>query len=259
MGAATINRLMTAGHEVFNLDIAAPTVDATEYIECDLSNKNSIDAALESLPKNIDAVANVAGIPGPLPGERVISVNFLGLRHLTEALVPRIADGGSIVIVASVAGHNWQRRFDVVTDFLNTTDFDSGVSWLAENEEKWNKDPYTFSKQCAVAYTYRVSGKAISRGVRANCVNPGAIQTQLTANFRAQIGEETYDWSVDQMGRHGTPDEVAEVIEYLATGPCRWLNGEELSIDGGFNAGIVGGWIDISTSPAALARKNSSL
>ena len=87
--------------------------------------------------------------------------------------------------------------------------------------------------------------------MRVNCVNPGSTETQLTPAFRELVGAELYDWGVAQIGRHGTPDDIAEVIEFLAIGQCRWLNGVELLVDGGYVAGTVGGWIN---PPAASIR-----
>ena len=88
-------------------------------------------------------------------------------------------------------------------------------------------------------------------GVRVNCVNPGAIETQLTPAFRELIGHEMYDWGVRQIGRHGVPDDIAEVIEFLAIGACRWLNGVAIVVDGGYIAGLVGGWVNLDESPNA--------
>ncbi len=62
-----------------------------------------------------------------------------------------------------------------------------------------------------------------------NCVNPGSTETQLTPAFRELVGAGLYDWGVAQMGRHGTPDQIAEVLEIL--------------VDGGYVADTVGGWI----------------
>ena len=84
-----------------------------------------------------------------------------------------------------------------------------------------------------------------------NCVNPGSTGTGLTKDFRQLVGEEMYDWGVKQIGREGTPDDIAEVIEFLAIGDCRWLNGVELTVDGGYIAGLVGGWVDLKKSPNA--------
>jgi len=251
IGAATVARLLAAGCRVYVLDVAAPAAKDTTYVHCDLGRPQAIDAAIAALPERIDALVNVAGIPGPEPATGVVAVNFLGLRHITESLVPRINAGGSVVNVASTAGWDWQKRAEVVKGLLDTPDFAAGIAWLAANAPAWDASPYKFSKQCAAAYTYRAAGLALRHGVRVNCVNPGATETQLTPTFRELVGPAMYDWGVQQIGRHGTPADIAEVIEYLAIGACRWLNGVEIVVDGGYIAGLVGGWVNLDESPNA--------
>jgi NAD(P)-dependent dehydrogenase (short-subunit alcohol dehydrogenase family) len=101
IGAATAARLAAAGAGVTILDVAEPDHGAGAFVRCDLSDPAAIDAALETQPGPWSALVNVAGIPGPRPAEPVIRVNFLGPRHLTERLLPRMARGGSVVNVAS--------------------------------------------------------------------------------------------------------------------------------------------------------------
>lgn len=255
IGAAAVTRLLAADSNVYVLDVKAPAGTSTRFVHCDLSEPATIDAAIDRLPARIDALVNVAGIPGPDPADTVVAVNFLGLRHLTESLVGRVTDGGSIVNVASTAGRDWQKRAELIQGLLDTPDFASGMAWLRRNTAEWSGNPYKFSKQCAAAYTYRAARLGIARGVRINCVNPGATETQLTPAFRELVGPAMYDWGVAQIGRQGTPADIAEVIEFLAVGQCRWLNGVEIVVDGGYTAGIVGGWIDLDASPNAQVPK----
>jgi NAD(P)-dependent dehydrogenase (short-subunit alcohol dehydrogenase family) len=251
IGAATVARLLAADCQVHVLDVATPRGARTPFIHCDLLRRDSIDAAVTALPQRIDGLVNVAGIPGPRPAIDVVAVNFLGLRHLTEALVSRIAAGGSVVNVASSAGRDWQKREAVIRSLLDTPDFESGIEWLTIHENEFAANPYKFSKQCAAAYTYRAAGFALPFGVRVNCVNPGSTETQLTPAFRELVGPALYDWGVAQIGRHGTPDDIAEVIEFLAVGPCRWLNGVEIVVDGGYIAGVIDGWVKLDAAPNA--------
>jgi NAD(P)-dependent dehydrogenase (short-subunit alcohol dehydrogenase family) len=251
IGAAAVARLVAADCQVYVLDVATPTAPHTAFVHCDLGRPEAIDAALAQLPDRVDAVVNVAGIAGPNPAIGVMAVNFLGLRHLTESLVPRISNGGTVVNVASTAGWDWEKRADLVTALLDTPDFASGVDWLNTHAAEWTGNPYKFSKQCAAAYTYRAAGFALPYGVRVNCVNPGAVETQLTPAFRELVGPEMYDWGVRQIGRPGAPQDIAEVIEFLAIGQCRWLNGVEIVVDGGYIAGLVGGWVKLDESPNA--------
>jgi NAD(P)-dependent dehydrogenase (short-subunit alcohol dehydrogenase family) len=183
-----------------------------------------------------------------------MAVNFLGARMLTEALFPRITGGGAVVNVASLAGREWQRRADVVGALLETPDFESGMRWCHEHADRWAKDPYTFSKQCLSAWTLRLAGRGIDRRVRVNAVSPGGVATPLSPSFREQVGSEQFDWAVRQIGRQAEPQEIAEVIEYLAVGRSRWINGVDIVVDGGLVAGMTAGWIDVSSSPAARAR-----
>ena len=79
----------------------------------------SIDAAIAKLPPEIYALFNCAGVPHPpFPAVDVMLINFVGLRHLTEALLPRIADGGAIASIASTAGMAWKTNLERVRAFL---------------------------------------------------------------------------------------------------------------------------------------------
>lgn len=254
IGAATAARMAAQGAEITILDVAEPSHGHGRFVPCDLSDPAAIDAALAALPGPWDALVNVAGIPGPRPAEPVVAVNFLGMRHLTQGTLPHIRRGGSVTIVASTAGRDWQRRAAVVGQLLDTPDFASGLAWCRDNAASWEKDPYTFSKQCAVAWTYRAAGLGLKHGVRINSVSPGGTQTRLTENFTAQIGAEQVAWMNRQIGRPAEPDDIAKIVEFVALGDCGWLNGVDIAVDGGLTAGLIGGWIDFSQSPAARAR-----
>jgi NAD(P)-dependent dehydrogenase (short-subunit alcohol dehydrogenase family) len=250
IGAATATRLVARGDRVVILDINEPEpAERVDFVRCDLGDVDSIDAALATLPELADSLINVAGVANADPMSGVVAVNFLGLRHITEAFAPRIQSGGTIVNVASSAGRDWPTNAEAVRGLLDTPDFASGMRWLEEHASVWSDNPYKFSKQCAAAYTYRAAELHVAHGVRVNCVNPGAVETRLTAEFRGLIGSEMYDWIGKQIGRTGTPEEIAEVVEFLAVGDCAWLNGVEITVDGGYYAGIVGGWIRPETSP----------
>ena len=253
IGAATAQRLLSKQCEVIVLDLVQPDKASSQFIHCDLACPESINGAIEQVPQKIDALVNVAGVSNALPGETIMAVNFLGLRHLSESLLPRIEPGGSIVNVASTAAFDWKSRQEVINQLLDTKDFSSGAVWLQENQKAWEDNPYKFSKQCTAAYTYRAAGIAIKRQVRVNCVHPGSTGTQLTTEFRKLVGEALYDWGVEQVGREGKPEDIAEIIEFLSIGECRWLNGIEIIADGGFLAGMVGGWLDLKSKPNSIS------
>lgn len=99
IGAEVARRFVDAGDEVVSLDLKDTSVGVARHVHCDLSDVASIDAAVAALDGEFDALCNVAGVPGTAPGELVLRVNLLGLRHLTESVVERIRPGGAIVNV----------------------------------------------------------------------------------------------------------------------------------------------------------------
>ena len=103
IGDAVARRLVAGGARVMSLDRNTPTAEVEQHVAVDLAEPASIDTALGRIDGTFDVLANVAGIPGTLPGELVFAVNFLGMRHLTEAAIPRLRSGGSIVVVGPLA------------------------------------------------------------------------------------------------------------------------------------------------------------
>jgi NAD(P)-dependent dehydrogenase (short-subunit alcohol dehydrogenase family) len=249
VGEALVNRL--SEHEVWILDRNAPEslADQHHHIALDLSDPESIDNVLSELPGTIDGLANVAGIAAAPDAEKVIAVNFLGLRSLTESLIPRLSPGGRIASVSSVAGRDWQPRYEKLMPLLATDSFAEGMEWCRANHNQLARDPYTFSKRLVTAYTLRAAEAAIRNGYRINCVSPGPIETPLYPEFESLMGEEQSKWMQGQTGRAATPNDIAEVVDLLLTGECGWLNGVDIPVDGGYTAGMESGWVDFSQSP----------
>lgn len=241
IGHAIQSRLASHGHTTINLDLIAPETETT-HLPCDLSDRDSIEAAAAALPDQIGGLICVAGV-GPLPNEpeKVMRINFLGTRWLVETLLPRIEHQGAITLVASSAGRDWRDNTADVQSMLATTDFEAGIDWLSKHGHAWRDNPYKFSKQCLAAYTYHAVGLAKPRNVRVNCINPGITQTNLSESFRDLLGRETYDHIVSLTGRAGRPSDIAGLAEFLTVGDAEWINGVEITVDGGYYAGVVAG------------------
>lgn len=251
IGAATTARLVDAGRRVVSLDIKEPPPGVSAHHHCDLSRPDDIDRVVTDLAAEgpVASLLNIAGVPGTVPSELVIAVNVLGLRHLTEALWGRIADNGTVVNVASIAGNQWRKRLDLHLDLLATPDFAAGADWWAANEASSGTDPYTFSKEAVVVYTMQLAGRDRARGIQVNDVGPGPVDTPLLPDFTEQAGEQVMGWMIDQTGRAAEPDDIAQVLTWLAIGEHGWMNGQHITVDGGYTAGINARWIDRSTFP----------
>jgi NAD(P)-dependent dehydrogenase (short-subunit alcohol dehydrogenase family) len=203
-------------------------------VECDLGDPASIDEAVQRLGDEWDALCNVAGVPGTHPRERVIGVNFLGLRHLTEAVLPRIRPGGSIVQVASTAGTLWQQNIEMVKSLLATTDFVDGVEWIAAASPDY--PPYNLSKEAVIVYTMTLAQRAWQSGVRVNSISPGPVETPILPEFEESMGKLMLDQVKSTVGRHGQVEDIAPIIAFLASSDASWVNGCNVIADAGFAA-----------------------
>ncbi|MGD9749941.1 MAG: coniferyl-alcohol dehydrogenase [Acidimicrobiia bacterium] len=253
IGAATVAALLAQGREVVSLDIAPPPPGVAAHHHCDLADPAAIATVAAALDGRYASLLNIAGVPGTVPVELVGRVNVLGLRLLTDLLFDRIADGGTVVNVASIAGNTWKRRIKPILELLGTASYDEGLAWWNANIDQVGTDPYSFSKEVVVVLTMQLAGRGIERGIQVNDVGPGPTDTPLLPAFREQTGARQMDWLNDQVGRVGTPADIAEVLAWLAVGEHRWLNGNHLTVDGGLSAGMQARWVDTRSSPDGRA------
>lgn len=90
---------------------------------------------------------------------------------------------------------------------------------------------YASSKAALIGFTKSVAREVASRGVTVNAVAPGLIETDITAHMPAKAREELIQQI--PLGRMGTPDEVAEVVAFLASEKASYITGQAIIIDGG--------------------------
>src|SRR5262249_51290319 len=100
IGEHVARQLTELGAEVVGLDLRRPSLELKEFHEVDLADRASIDRAAASVGGQVDSLFNVAGVSSGIGNPLlVVTINFLGTRHLTEALLPAMPPGSSIASV----------------------------------------------------------------------------------------------------------------------------------------------------------------
>lgn len=238
MGANAVSRLIDLGAHVYALDLKEVTQPVAKYIKYDQGKKDEIEKAAGQLPETIDCLFNCAALPGPpFSNFDTMIVNFVGLRHLTESLVPRIKSGGAIAIITSAAGRNWQQGLSTIKELLRITDWDASVAWVKAHENI--NTGYRLSKECLVAYTKFRAIELARKGIRVNCINPGPTSTpMMTEFFSKYVPKEKLVASQGLIGRDARPEEMAEPMLFLNSAMAGYISGVDLDVDYGIKASM---------------------
>lgn len=249
VGAAAVEMLAVAGcTDLTVLDIKEPTGPATRYLPTDMSDPASIDEAVAAIGPGVDVLFNNAGVAGVHATDFVIRVNCLGVRRLTEGLLPGMREGGAIVNTASIAGQGWSTNLAKILEFIGLGGWDDALAWIADNDELASADVYAFSKQIAQVWTMYSSVRSRNEfGVRTNSVCPGPIDTPLMDDFVKHMTEQVIQWTVDQTGGTMlTADDIARALVMLGSDASIAMNGHNMVADNGFTAAMTTGQIDFS-------------
>jgi len=90
---------------------------------------------------------------------------------------------------------------------------------------------YSASKAAVIGMTQALAKELGPSGIRVNCVAPGVIRTDMTAALSAEtmaaLAEET------PLGVNGTPEDVADVVRFLASDSARFITGQVIGVNGG--------------------------
>ena len=240
IGARTAELAAEAGASVIGIDINTPEQTVGQFMQADLSEAASIEALVAALPSEIDALCNVAGLSGQVGAAPTLSVNFYGLRALSEGLAPKIRQGGSIVNVASIAGFGWRQNLERAKKLVAIDGYPD-VTAVVEANGVANEEGYPVSKELLLLWTYQAAHSDLfkSRSIRINAVSPGPVETPILTQFREVLGDERVDSDIERVGRAGNAQDIAPAVLFLCSDDARWVNGANLAVDGGLEASIL--------------------
>ena len=218
------------------MDYAPVDLEGATGIHVNLSDKASIDAAIDECGGPVHAILSCAGVDQDTPN--IEKINFIGHRHLIDSLIAKdlLPSGSAIGFISSAAGLGWEANLPKLKEYLATPDFDSAVDWIAVN----GGADYMSTKQAICAYVASQAFPMMKRGIRINAICPGPTDTPLAqankemwlgfgADFRGEIGVEA-----------STPLDQAYPLVFLCSDAARAINGITMITDVGYiSSGIT--------------------
>jgi NAD(P)-dependent dehydrogenase (short-subunit alcohol dehydrogenase family) len=227
LGLDVVHGLVARGATVVALDARPEPLEAlraelnVDVITCDVTDPDAVQNVFSEVIARhgrIDVLVNSAGIRDVSPAldldvdqwNRVLSVNLTGTFLCTQAAGAAMLaqGGGSIVFISSVAG----------------------LVGVAE------RVAYTTTKHGVIGLMRALTAEWGSSGIRINTVCPGMTVTPLTADYATEAGMTESVRRVVPAGRVAQPNDITEVVLFLASDASEYVNGVAIPVDGGFTA-----------------------
>ena len=229
IGLATARRFAEEGDRLVLLDrdeagLEEVATDLSEHellvLTVDVSDREAVEGAVQAAVVRfgrLDVLVNHAavlenwGLPAELSEqlwENVLAVNLQGVVHTCSVAIPAM-EQGAIINTASVCG--------VVRACTN-------------------RSPYNAAKAALVSFTRDLAAAYGPRGIRANVVVPGFIDTPMSRRLAVGHAEQAEAERLRiPLRRIGRPEEVAAACSFLASEEASYVNGSSLVVDGGIS------------------------
>ena len=234
IGATTAKLFLEEGAKVLLVDMNEDALkkaveelggENVKYATADVTKSADVQRYVADAVKHfgkIDVFFNNAGIEGVVKPiteypddmfDKVIAINVKGVWLGTKYVLPQMNDGGSIIITSSVSGINGSP----------------------------NVSAYITSKHAVVGIMRAIAVEAAPRKIRVNTVHPSPVDNRMMRSLeegfapgQGEAAKKELEKTIP-LGRYANPDEIADLVLFMASDESKFITGTTQVIDGGLS------------------------
>ena len=225
-------------------ELTAAGIEASGTV-CDITDRASVDALIDDAERggHVRALIHTAGVSPQMGDARFIArLNAVGTVNVVESYLRVAGEGDAIVNVASIAGHMSPRLLQPTRAFrLARKDVGAMERKLVGSTRVLPASAragaaYSTSKAFVIWYTREMAADFGAKGARIVSVSPGSFDTAMGRLEEKSGSAKLLDYAA--LKRFGKPDEVAEILAFVASTKPGYLTGTDILVDGGTKAGL---------------------
>ncbi len=242
MGRSCVERLRGLTEHLVAVDLAAPEIEGTLGLACDVSDPAAIGALVERVGAlgPFRALAHAAGIsPTMADARRIFDVDLVGTQRLLDAFEPLVGPGSAAVCFSSLAAYQIAPFADPALDAL--LDEPLAADFLDRIAAQVADSGYAYglAKRGVVRASARAAVRWGKRGGRVNSLAPGIIDTPMGRQELEQQPVMRTMLEHVPLGRLGGADEVAAVVAFLLSDDASFVSGIDVLVDGALVPGMA--------------------
>lgn len=203
-------------------ELVAKLGNGAKAFQCDVADAASVKTCVETVEKDLGSVDILVNSAGVIHDDLFVR---LEAEQWNKVLSTNL--GGTFNFCHALAYSMMRKRSGRIIN----------ISSVAAEHVNMGQTNYAASKGAINSFTRALAVELASRGVTVNAIAPGFIETDMSEAVRNKAGDMIK--KIIPMKRIGTPEDIANVAVFLASGEAAYITGQVLTVDGGLSLGAV--------------------
>ena len=205
-------------------------------IACDITNKNDVEKLTEFVAKHgsFKALIHTAGVSGTVKDiKKVYTIDLVATEILIDAFYDLATKNSVAILLSSMMAHTIvanETYDDALKNPQAETSFETVKAFVRDSSDIM----YNFAKRGVQLLTHKNAQKWGEKGARIVSVSPGVIETPMALKAAEEHPERmNMIKQATPLKRNGQPEDIADVVSFLASDAARFITGTDILVDGG--------------------------